>query len=259
MRRLTTPLVLALVALAFVVLVGLGVWQLARDEQKQDLTRERDASIAAPPFAAGEAVTLPDEGVDYRRVTLDGSWDYERLQLIANRTRFGLRGEEVVVPLRPAGGGPAILVNRGWYPLAERDGVLAALAWEDGALEGLARVGAGVRAARTSDGTWTRFDVASIAGELPYELVPWRVTAGELIDRQPRRLPAELPVTGYEGFRNTTPHIEYALTWFGLAIVLVVTASVRFARRGRGGATMAPSPNVGGGEEGRVSDGHEAA
>ena len=246
--RRSTAVLLAFVALGVVVLGGLGAWQLARHNHKQDLTRERDARIAAPPLATAAAATLEGDALDYRRVRLDGAWDYERLQIIANRLRFGLRGEEVVVPLLPAGGGPAILVSRGWYPADERAAVLARLPEGDAGLEGLARVGSGLRATRAGDGAWTRFDVASIAKRLPYAVAPWRVTAGALLDASPRSPPAERPVTGYEGYANTTPHVEYALTWFGLAVALVVTAALRLARGGRATET-----------ERRPDDGHEAA
>ncbi len=127
MRRLQTPAVLVLVAAALVVLTGLGVWQLARNEWKQQLIREREAAIAAPPIAASEAATLDGESIEYRRVALEGEWDYGRTQIVANRTRFGLRGEDVYVPLLTGDGAPALLVHRGWYPAAERERALAGL------------------------------------------------------------------------------------------------------------------------------------
>ena len=140
----------------------------------------------------------------------------------------------------PAGGGPAVLVNRGWYPPAEREAVLAILADEDEGLDGLIRAGRSLRATQGPDGSWTRFDVASIAELLPYDVVPWRATAGELVERLPRNAPPERPVTLYEGYTNTTPHIEYALTWFGLAAAMLVTAGVRVWR---GGGESRPAPD----------------
>ena len=257
--RGSTAVLLAFVAVAFAVLVGLGAWQLARNEHKRDLTRERDARLAAPSIAAVAASSLAGDDIDYRRVRLEGEWDYERLQIIANRSRFGLRGEEVVVPLLPTGGGPAILVNRGWYPAAERAAVLASLPEDDAGREGLARSGRSLRATQSSEGAWTRFDVASIAELLPYTVVPWRVTAGELLDEPPRSLPAGRPVTGYEGYENTTPHVEYALTWFGLAVALVVTAVLRLARGGREAARLDGPGGRAGDAKRRPEDGHEAA
>ena len=253
MRHLGTAVVLALVAAAFVVLLGLGLWQLDRNQQKKDLTRDRGVALAAPPLAAG-AAAAGHEGNEWRRLALAGEWDYARAQIVANRTRFGLRGEEVHVPLLPPGGGPAILVNRGWYPLAERERVLAGLATNEPA-EGLILAPFGAVGRRTADGAWTRFDLDAIAAELPYALAPIRVLAGELVESPPLLLPEELPVTGFEGFRNTTPHIEYALTWFGIAAVLVATAGVRIWQRRHGEEAATRSPTL----ERSAHDGHEAA
>ena len=240
MRRLQTPAVLALVFAALVVLVGLGSWQLARNEWKQQLIEDRDAAIAAPPLAAAEAAALDGEAIEYRRVALEGEWDYGSAQIVANRTRFGLRGEDVYVPLLTGDGAPALLVHRGWYPAAERERVLASLE-ANAPPEALALRASSATASRNEDGAWTRFGLDSIAAALPYPVAPLYVLAGERIEQQPRRVPEELPVTGYEGYRNTTPHIEYALTWYGLAAVLAVTAGLRIRqhRRGRGAASAA--------------------
>lgn len=242
----STLLLLALAAAGAVVLSGLGAWQLMRNDYKHDLTRELDARVAAAPLTPAEAASMPDGDLDYRRLALAGEWDYDRLQVIANRMRFGQRGEEVVVPLRPAGGGPAVLVNRGWYPVAEREAVLAILADEDEGLDGLIRAGRSLRATQGPDESWTRFDVASIAELLPYDVVPWRATAGELVEQLPRSAPPERPVTLYEGYANTTPHMEYALTWFGLAAAMLVTAGVRVWR---GGGESRPEEPLPGGPE----------
>ena len=231
---------LALAVTGAVVLSALGTWQLTRNDYKHDLTAERAARIAAAPLSPAEAASMPHDDIDYRRLAFVGEWDYDRLQVIANRTRYGRRGEEVVVPLRPAGGGPAVLINRGWYPVAEREAVLAILAGEDEGLDGLIRVGRSLRATQGPDGSWTRFDVDSIAELLPYDVVPWRATAGELVERLPRSAPPERPVTLYQGYANTTPHIEYALTWFGLAVAMLVTAGVRVWR---GGGESRPAPD----------------
>ena len=208
--QVPTPLVVVLVVAALVVLVGLGSWQLARYQYKQDLTDERAASIAETPISAIDASALAEDELEYRRLALEGEWDYERLQVIANVLRFGARGEEVVVPLVPAGGGPAVLVNRGWYPVDERDQVLSGLASGDANLEGLVLTGGGPRASQTAEGAWTRFDVASMGAVLPYPVEPWRVIAGELVEEWPRQAPDARPVTGFEGLyeRDAAPRLR---------------------------------------------------
>ena len=246
MRRLPTSAVLALVAAALVVLTGLGTWQLTRNEWKQGLVEDREAAIAAPPLAAAEAATRDAGAVEYRRVALEGEWDYGRAQIVANRTRFGLRGEDVYVPLLAGDGAPALLVHRGWYPADDRDRVLASLE-ANAPPEALVLRASNTDSRRNADGDWTRFGLDSIAATLPYPVAPLYVIAGERVEQPPRRVPDELPLTGYEGYRNTTPHIEYALTWYGLAVVLAVTAGVRIRQQRRGREAAPPA-------EGNASD-----
>ena len=246
MRRLQTPAVLVLVVAALIVLTGLGTWQLARNEWKQQLVSEREAAIAAPPIGATDAAFLSVELFEYRRIALQGVWDYDRVQIVANRTRFGLRGEDVYVPLLTGPVSAALLVHRGWYPADERDRVLAGLE-ANAPGEALALRASSAPASRNADGHWTRFGLDSIAETLPYPVATVYAIGGERVEQQPRRVPDELPLTGYEGYRNTTPHIEYALTWYGLAVVLAVTAGVRIRQQRRGRKAAPPA-------EGNASD-----
>ena len=227
MHRLHTSGIIALIGLVFVALVSLGIWQLSRNDYKHTLQQERTAAIAASPLLISEAVGRHIEELEYHRLVLEGEWDYGHIQIITNRTRYGLRGEELYVPLIPKGGGPAILVNRGWYPSPERTYVLNTLESntpDNGLILGQLKSGR----TSTANGIWIRFDLNSIAAELPYDVAPFRVLAGELRSVPYQRLPNKLPVTGYQGYRSTTPHMQYALTWFGLAITLVITVSTRF-------------------------------
>jgi surfeit locus 1 family protein len=236
--RFQPPLVVAapLVAIVTAGLVALGVWQLARHGYKSDIESQRADRIAATPLSLGDTATLAPEEMDYRRVALDGRWDHGHTLTIASRIRFGIRGQEVVVPLLPEDGGAAILVNRGWYPLTERERVLASLAAEtEASIGGLARYVANGNARQIASGAWTGFDVPSMAASLPYPAQPWGVIEGELLAREPVTPPAELPAQGFTGYENTVPHLEYALTWFGLAVALLVTAYLRLLRP-RGGS-----------------------
>lgn len=223
------PLIVVLATLlAGAVLVWLGVWQLNRNGWKQDLVASRTASMSAAPADATTLRDAPPEAIEYRRASASGVWDHDRTFTIASRIRFQTRGEEVVTPLLLAPGGPALLVNRGWFPLTERDRVLAELRTEERAdVEGLARYVDDSGGRELSSGSWTRINTEAIGAALPYEVLPWHLVQGELVDSS-RPTDRALPVQGYPAFVNTTPHIEYALTWFGLAIVLLGTVIARF-------------------------------
>ncbi len=239
--RLSPFVLLPLIALVVVGLSSLGFWQYDRYNYKQDLEAERAARIAAPSLDAIEVAAVPLDEIDYRRVTANGTWDFASALTIGNRFRFGQQGEEVVVPLLPDGGGNAILINRGWYPLSEHEAVRTRLAAESiAAIEGLARYAADGGGRVTSAGTWTRFDPASMAASLPYPAVPWAVIEGELIDRVPLVPPAELPAQWYVAYDDTVAHFEYMLTWFGAAITLLVVSYLSLWRRRDGEPQTAP-------------------
>jgi len=230
--RLSPFVLLPLIALVVVGLSALGLWQFNRYNYKQDLEAERAVRIAASPLDATEAAAAPLDQIDYRRVALRGTWDFANALTIGSRFRFGQQGEEVVVPLLPEGGGDAILINRGWYPLSARESVRSSLAAEPvAAIEGLARYAADGGGRVTAAGTWTRFDPAAMAASLPYPAVPWAVIEGELVDRVPLVPPAELPVQWYVAYEDTVAHFEYMLTWFGAAITLLVVSYLRLWRR----------------------------
>lgn len=221
----------ALLVAAFTVLVALGTWQLSRHREKQEIETTFDARTAADPLDIAAARALPPEQLEFRRVRLTGRWDHARTMTVTNRIRFGVRGEEVVIPLLVEGG-PAVLVNRGWYPLTRREPVLAALAAEErGVVDGLARYLPSGSARRAAAGAWTRVHVASMAESLPYPVEPWSVVAGDRIEGNPLAPPEGLPVTGWLSYENTIPHLGYALTWWGIAAALVVTSALRLGLR----------------------------
>lgn len=228
--RLPTPVLLTLLALAVAVLIGLGTWQIQRYQWKQDVVAERTARLAAPPLEAPAVLDRPPAEVAWRRVRLVGTWEHGRSMVLANRIRFGVKGENLVTPLVPAAGGPAILVDRGWYPETERDRVRAMLDAEQQAdVEGLGVDASGRTARRTPRGTWTGLAPESMSEAMGTPLRSWAVIQGVAAanDTQPPAGGA-LPVQRYRPFVNTTPHLQYALTWYGIGAVLIGVAIARF-------------------------------
>ena len=222
--RLPAPVLFALLAAAFVVLVGLGVWQLQRNQWKQDLVDLSHGRTDAPPLQVSEASGVDPEEVDYRRVALEGEWAWDDMMFLANRIRSSTRGEEIVVPVRLVDGG-AVLVNLGWIPDGAREDVLAG-GLDDLEPSGLARDYGDLRGRRIPSGSWTALSPSAMGEHLGYPVAEWVVIAGEEREGEASAGDA-LPVQGWQRFHNTTPHIEYALTWFGIAAALVAIAVAR--------------------------------
>jgi surfeit locus 1 family protein len=120
MPALTAQRRARLVVLAGAVLVSgltarLGLWQLDRARQKQQIAADMRERRALPPLPA-EALARDEAGLAaqrYRAITLRGQWLPERTVYLDNRQMDGRPGFFVVTPLRLPGG-DAVLVQRGW-------------------------------------------------------------------------------------------------------------------------------------------------
>jgi surfeit locus 1 family protein len=253
--RLPTPAMIVLLLAALGVLIALGAWQFGRHQEKQELGDRLGGRTEAPPIELARAdATPPLAELDFRRVRVAGEWDMGRALVVTNRVRFGTRGEQLVVPLLPADGGPAVLVDRGWYPIELREEMRARVAEEPtGVALGMARDLSGGSARLVASAGWTAFRPASMAEALPYPVVAWGLIEGAApldTDRVAPPARAELPQTGYVPFRNTIPHMQYALTWWGLAATLAVVAVLRLwivplrQARAEGRGHGAPGPTA---------------
>ena len=110
----------ALFALVVVGLVAgtiwLGNWQFDRlTERKGDnavirANETKDPALVGDVLASGRAV---DEDDEWRLVEATGTYAPEESVVVRYRTRDGVAGIDVVVPLVTADG-PALLVDRGW-------------------------------------------------------------------------------------------------------------------------------------------------
>jgi surfeit locus 1 family protein len=230
MERLKTLATIGLIFGAFWVLCGLGTWQVIRLRAGDQHKEYRESRYAADPVQWDAKAGMTAAALDYRRVRVRGTWDNAHTMLLANRARLDTLGKEAVTPLQPDDGGPAILVNRGWFPDAERERVLADLAREERAtIEGLARNVDLAPGSQTPSGDWTRLDPAVMGKQLPYPVVDWQLTQGrrQTVDDE-RRRPDSLPMQLYSVDGKAIPHLDYALTWYGLAVALVVVSIVRW-------------------------------
>jgi surfeit locus 1 family protein len=195
-----------------VILLGLGTWQVHRLAWKQGLLADIDRAEAAP------AVPLPagDPG-QFVKIRVAGRWApvFALYGAEVRDTAIGPQmGGGLIQPLqRP--GLPPVLVNRGW--VAEADAARLA-ASGDGAVDGFIRQPEhpGWLSA-ADDPAHRRFytlDPAAIGSALGLaQEAPFTVTAlGPPAMPDPARA---LP-------RPPNDHLSYALTWYGLALVLLV-------------------------------------
>jgi len=235
--------------LVFAVLISLGVWQVQRKAWKEGLVAMLTERLAAPPQglpAPAAWLQLDQAGDEYRRVTFTATFDNSREALVyaaASAFRPDVAdagpGYWVLTPARLADGG-IVIVNRGFVPDGRKDPQTR----PDGEVSGpLDMVGA-MRWPEArhwftpnddpAHNLWFVRDPAAIAVAKGLgSLAPFYVEQEAPVPPggwpQPGKLVVNLPDN----------HLQYALTWFGLAAVLVgvfVSWAVGSRARGSGGA-----------------------
>jgi surfeit locus 1 family protein len=232
---------LALAALvAFAGFVALGVWQLERRVWKLDLIERVDQRVHAAPAAAPGPADWPKVSAaadEYRRVRLTGAFEPGRETLVQATTELG-PGFWVLAPFRTTEGF-AVLVNRGFVPSDRRDPASRAAPAGRTEITGLLRItepkGGFLRDNDPAADLWRSRDVAGIAAARGIKNV-----APYFVDADSTPNPGGWPVGGLTviAFRNS--HLVYALTWFGLALMVLGGASIVARhelrlRRGRAG------------------------
>lgn len=249
-RSAAVRIVLALCALGlFIGFMALGVWQVERRAWKLALIDSVDQRVHAAPVDAPGPADWP--GFDaaaqaYRHVRLTGSFDHAHETLVQASTARGT-GFWVLTPLRLAGGG-TVLVNRGFVPPERREP-----ANREAGPQGEVRVAGLLRASepggmfpRRNDpaiGRWFSRDVPAIAAARGLDdVAPYFVDA----DAAPGGEGA--PVGGLTVIAFPNSHLVYALTWFGLALMVllgtgyVVREERRLGRRRRHGDNGSSRP-----------------
>ncbi|MCY4002309.1 MAG: SURF1 family protein [Rhodospirillales bacterium] len=216
------------IASAFLILLGLGTWQMERLRWKESLLADITARAGATPVPAPDTASdLPE----YTPVFADGVFRHDLELLLVPRTRAGVAGAHVLTPLvRP--GAPAVLVNRGFVPVGFEPTVTRRAGNPSGPVrvEGLLRLqhppGPFVPDNDPAGGSWYSIDLAAMGEATGLEL------AGYVLDAGPSRNPGGWPEGGQTNVSIRNTHLEYALTWYGLAGVLAACVSVLGRRAG---------------------------
>jgi surfeit locus 1 family protein len=209
------PTVATLVGLF--VLLGLGTWQVERLQWKRALIAEREAGLASPPEilpAASDAWSA----WDFRPAIVEGEFRHDLEQLFGVAAIDGQLGHHVLTPLvRPDGA--AVLVDRGWvpadraHPAARREGQPAGPLQ----LSGIARYRGANRPGwftpdnRPEQALWYWYDMPALEAALGLELLPLVVEADAALN------PGGLPIGGQTRTELPNNHLQYAITWYGLA------------------------------------------
>jgi len=245
-RSATTLVILGVVAAAlFAGLCALGTWQVHRLAWKQNLIAQVDQRAHAPAVPAPARADWPaltSDNAEYRRVSASGTYLYDKQTLVQAATELG-SGYWVMTPLQRADGGGTVLVNRGFVlPEWRKRQAAGAPPGAEAApvkVEGLLRMGEpGNGFLRNNDpaaNLWYSRDLPGIAKARGLtDVAPYFIDADAA--SSPSRDPAQAPVGGLTVLTFPNNHLVYAITWYALALMIIVgvVIFVREEKRGRG-------------------------
>jgi len=234
--ELVWPTLAALAVLA--VLVGLGTWQLERKRWKEDLLAKIAARVHADPIpligSNGVLPTIIGDHLDYLHVAATGRFHHDKERYLYAPTSMGL-GWHVYTPLEFLPG-HAVWINRGFVPDAKKTPATRPEGQVPGEVEvrGLVRLPAGKApfAPRNdaAQNTWYWPDLPAMT-TAAFPEGPQKAPGGPqktdallflVIDADARpQPPGGLPRGGVTRLQLPNRHLEYALTWYGLALTLV--------------------------------------
>jgi surfeit locus 1 family protein len=211
-RSVVTATIFAMIG--FAILVSLGVWQLERKAWKENLIDTLNARVSAPPR---DLPPSPSQGADeFSRVRLRGAFVAGQNALVytpgsALRPDVSGPGYWVMSPLRTQGG-KTVVVNRGFIasknelapPPAGDVELIGAVRWPD------------ERAMFTpgdepQNNLWYRREPVAIAAAKG-----WGEVARFFVEQETPQL-ANAPRAGPLVVKLRHHHLQYAITWFGLA------------------------------------------
>lgn len=244
-RSLALPILFSVAA--FATFVGLGTWQLQRKAWKDSLTHALDTRLTAAPAELPPPLRWPSltaSADEFRRVTFTAAFvpGEEALVFAGGGSTFrpdvSGSGYWVFAPARLADG-RTVVVNRGFVPEGRQDAstrpptdtapqpMIGVMRWPE---TGTWFTPSGER----SRNVWFLRDPLAIAAAKG-----WANVAPFFIELEAPAPTGGLPQPGPLRVKLRNEHLQYAITWYGLAAVVVVMFAIWLRSRRR---DVAPSP-----------------
>jgi surfeit locus 1 family protein len=228
--------------LAFIVLIGLGTWQVERKAWKEALIAALTERLGAPPQALPAPAiwqNLDPANDEYRHVKFTAQFDHAAEALVygaasAFRPHVSGPGYWVFTPARLTDGS-LVMVNRGFVPEDRKEQTSRSAGQVSGPVEIIG-------ALRWPDTRHWFTPQDDVAHNLWFNRDPHAIAAAKglgavapfFVEMEAPVPPGGLPLPGKIVVNLPDNHLQYAITWYGLAAALVgVFAVWAFGSRNR--------------------------
>lgn len=233
-KRVATGVV---VVLALAILLSLGTWQVKRLHWKEGLLAQISERRQAEPVLLSQIAEKERTGEDeeYARVMIEGVFDHSRERHFF-ATHQGRSGFYIYTPMTLSNG-KILFVNRGFVPYEMK----SADTRKAGQVEGQVSLTGYFRNRLSAKPSWLVPDndaaknifywkdldaMAATAGLDPQKVLPFFVDVDDAVKN-----PGGYPQGGVTQFELSNNHLQYAVTWYGLALALALVVGVMVFKR----------------------------
>lgn len=218
MRRLLFPVVVGIGGIA--VLLWLGFWQLDRLEWKEGVLADIEARLAEPPIPL--PVAPQPEADNYRTVIMQGAATGEEVRFLDSGTAAGT-GHHIISAFETSDG-RRVMLDQGLLGINDAEAQAAAPLTETVTVQGNLIWPDDMSDQQPAGDEWYARDVAAMAEALNTEPVLVVLSAASQYDERLTPLAVDT-----RNIKND--HLEYAITWFLLAVVWLAMTVFYVARQ----------------------------
>lgn len=208
---------------------ALGVWQVERGKEKQELFNRGQHAMSLPPLSLNDADT---QQTPFRAVTATGQYLPNQSFFLDNAMFEGRAGYDVITPFKLSGRDQVVLVNRGWVSAGTDRRVLPEISASDAlrVIQGhlVAPKGKPMFTSAAVDQNQPLHlfvDLEGMQTKLPYPLLPW------VLELSPESEPGLVQRPYLPDDSKVSMHQAYAIQWFVFAFfALLLSIYAAFKR-----------------------------
>jgi surfeit locus 1 family protein len=205
------------------ILLALGSWQIERLSWKENLIGQRQEAVAAAAVPVPRGLEEA-RGMEFRHVTDVGVFLHDKEIFLGATSEAGGQGYQILTPLLEPSG-RVVFVNRGFIPTELKDPARRTA----GEIGGTVRVQGLLRLQPEGKPNWFLPDNRPDLNYWFWVDIPAMSAADKLdsvaafyIDADATPNPGGWPKGGVTRLALPNNHLQYAITWFSLAVALIV-------------------------------------
>lgn len=245
-RRFIIPTIFTFVA--FATLITLGTWQIERLNYKNAMVESVNERIKLPPISLPSMID-DVEKFRHRKIKLEGIFlhDKEIHLFTGPKVMKGKPGYNILTPFK-LDNGETVLVDRGWVISTKKEAETRPETLIGGhvSLTGMIHRGETPGYFTPDNDTvknlWFWIDIATISSSSGIKLQNLYVRALKKKDATKN----DVPIAGEATIALRNDHLQYAITWYSLAIILLVIYFIYIKKevRNRDGKLQNPRESI---------------